>query len=257
MRACLRIFLVSLVFVATGCTYENSVDLPADINNFPPIRTLPKVEAYVGPDAKLVSIEARFVRPDGTLDLEADYKPSLEYTFIQKRKSADDQPVGTGTKSRTYERIEVDVREPGWVHTKEFGGGVNKETTEKHKGMNKKLSFVDGDDWKRRARSPKCDFEKIWSEAREVSSKIPKDAVANITYDSLGYEFTIRDLDVKLYFDTMCKPEDRDTRRERAFEERTGRESARKKAKRRDKEREKRREEREQRMGKHKKSKGR
>jgi hypothetical protein len=51
---------------------------------------------------------------------------------------------------------------------------------------------------------PTCDFARLWSVALERGA--PADAVASIEYNAEGYEFRIQDTDVRLEFDTNCRP---------------------------------------------------
>ncbi len=195
------------------CNYNDSIEPPGDISNFNPTASFPEIQAYAGEDAKLREIKARYVRSDGTMDLEAEYKPSLQYIFVRKSHQDNDKPLGTGTKNRAYEEVEVTVSKPGWVHRSSVGGGgINSESTERNKGMYQEISFTRERDYRETTRAPKCSFAKIWKKARKLET-IDKSAVAVITYDYLGYEFVINDLKVRLFFDKDCKPESAKVRR--------------------------------------------
>ncbi len=195
---------VVVLFLACGlgCTYQESVEPPEDITAFNFTRALPKVEAYAGQDASLVKIEAYYVRSDGTMDLTADYRPRLNYTFVRKRaEGSEDGPIGTGQRQRAYEVIEVEVREPGWLN---INSGGRSNSTERHKGMNRRISESGEDVWKARTPPPKCDVKEVWAKAIK-KVKAPKNAVAIITYERGGYQFSIHDVDINVVFDKKCK----------------------------------------------------
>lgn len=192
-----------LLLLAASCTYGESVEPPESITAFNPTRVLPEVQRYAGANAELVKFEAYFVRSDGTMDFTAEYRPRLTYTFVRKRTTKDTAPIGTGQKGRAYEIIEVEVREPTWIHTSTSSGGVKKETTEHHKGMNRTARDGSESDWKERTSLPACGVEKVWKAARKDAGA-SKDAVATITWDHEGYEFQIDDLDIRARYDGDC-----------------------------------------------------
>jgi hypothetical protein len=200
-RFALTLFIIVL---GTSCNFENSVDPPGDVANFNPTEAYPKVRDYVGKKAKLIEINARYVRSDGTMDLTADYKPSLTYQFVQKSSASENKPVGTGTKGREYEGIEVNVSAPHWVSQSINGRAPQ---SKKNKGMVKRVSSAGKHKWEERAKKPKCSFERIWKKAMKVDkdTKKARDAVAVIDYNKKGYSFVINDLNVRLFFDHKCQ----------------------------------------------------
>jgi hypothetical protein len=50
---------------------------------------------------------------------------------------------------------------------------------------------------------PRCSFATLWEQA--LQDNIPAEAVARITYDESGYEFSISDLDYYAQFDMDCR----------------------------------------------------
>lgn len=176
-----------------------------DPERFDPSQALEAARAFAGPSSELLEFEARFVRSDGTMDLTAAYHPSLEYEFVRPNTNPDEAPVGTGKGDRAFERIDIDVHEPRWVHVQRFGGGCS--GTFKDLGMRRDSSFGGREAYDRRAPVPGCSLAAVWKLAREAK-QIPEGAVAVITYSGAGFEFEISDLDVELWFSPECEPLD-------------------------------------------------
>src|SRR5262249_565115 len=44
-----------------------------DPGHFDPVAALPQVQAFVGAGSELISMQAQYIRPDGTMDLNAQY----------------------------------------------------------------------------------------------------------------------------------------------------------------------------------------
>ena len=110
----LVITLASLVSISCQ-RILNTSDLPGDKKKFEPVAAISKVTEFVESGEPmnafyencgkqyLLGIEARYIKPDGTMDLEADYEPVTIYSFISKtvtgkpkEKPKKEQPSGLG-----------------------------------------------------------------------------------------------------------------------------------------------------------------
>jgi hypothetical protein len=231
-----------------GCAYDGSVKAPGDPRAFDAVAVLAEVTAFAGPGARLVSIEAEYVRSDGTVDTRASYVDRsatfVTYRFIApyagpppppRDKSV---PLGAGPPPATtpeYVGVEVEIVRPHLVHSVHISGGSTSESTDKHRGMRRTDGFwvdttprpvkrdrgLDGrfdfdfDEYYEREITldsvvppPSCSFDMLWSQA--IAHGVPADAVATIRYDRRGYELEIRHTEHALRFDDACRPQPRD-----------------------------------------------
>lgn len=188
---------------------KNSIAVVGDVTVFDPILAIPgQVSDFAGDEVKLISLEAKFVKSDGTMDLTAGYHARADYEFVRvlDEPPADAPPVGAGGSldDLWFEPVRVSVYDPGVVrHITSTGGNFSYSGNYVHKGMEidvgkpvSKLSkpWVD---------MPVCSFGSLWTLA--IGKGAPKDAVATITYDENGYEFVIRDAKIDLLFDENCQ----------------------------------------------------
>ena len=176
--------------------------MPAE--SFDPSKALEAARLYAGPTSKLVEFEAHFVRSDGTMDLTASYNPRLEYQFIRHNPNAEATPVGTGAKDNGFERINVNVHQPGLVSVTSFGGGCERSGTFYDLGMEREVHQGRREDFDGSPATPQCSLAEVWTAARKQAD-IPKEAVAIIEYTRKGYDFRIYDLDVHLRFTPRCE----------------------------------------------------
>ena len=191
---------LSAALLLTACTLQGTADPPMPVENFDPSKALEAARAHAGPSSELLEFEARYVRPDGTMDLTAPYHPSLEYTFI--RRNPDAEPVPAGAPSEAFERIDVTVNEPQWVNVKSTGGCSG---TFRDRGMRRRaIAHGAQYEFDERTAAPSCSLADVWAAARK-QVEIPKDAVAQIEFDRAGYEFRIYDLNVHLRFTASCE----------------------------------------------------
>ncbi|HEX2618955.1 MAG TPA: hypothetical protein VHL11_02380 [Phototrophicaceae bacterium] len=193
--------------IISGVVFEHTWLVPGDSSKFDPVASYEEVRSFAASDAQLVSIDATYVRSDGTLDLNASYKPRVTYDFVRELANppADAPPIGAGGNpdGKWYEDIEVDLYEP-WSHWHVRTG--NSEYDYTNLGMDRDTGStptlkspgftVD---------APACSFKQLWSIALEHGAKV--DAVAIIRYDEDGYNFSISDLSVYLDFDKDCSLE--------------------------------------------------
>lgn len=197
------------LLVLAGCfTADNTAPLPGDARNFDPVAHFAAMAAYAGPDARLVSMRAMFVRTDGTLDLEADYHPYVDAAFVIKATPEDAKaqgPVapGSGFAAGDAIRLQLSVRAPATYHVQSGGS----EWDERHLGMDRRPGGKPGGS-ERFAEPPRCGFAALWSAARQRGA--PDDVVANIDYAADGYTFAANGRDFRMRFAPDCKPVDAD-----------------------------------------------
>ena len=211
--------MLLITFTLFSCSrMENTADIPGDKNAFDPIIALPEVSAFAGDDVVLFSLEAWFIKPTGTIDIDADYKPWIQYNFIKKHtpvKEKDvqsDVPLGTITTSKDNtekaEAISVQIIKP-YTHEVRTADdeGFN---SYKHGGMERSMRVDPFSSWKEVyqtsvvAPAP-LPFSTIWQKAIDLGA--PSDnVVANIKYDSKnGYTFEISQTNYKYKFDLTGK----------------------------------------------------
>jgi hypothetical protein len=194
---------VSPLFIS-GFGLADTRPVPGDSRHFDPIAAYPVIVDYAGGKSNLVSIFALYVRSDGTLDLNASYRPYVTYEFYREMDTppADAPPVGAGgTVSGTwYEPVQIRAYEPGqWRRVS--GGGVG--YTYMNQGMERDTSSPTTNPSDEFVDMPVCSFKQLWDVA--LTKDAPKDAVATIEYDIDGYEFRISDTSISLEFDFDCQ----------------------------------------------------
>ncbi|MBL8147189.1 MAG: hypothetical protein JNL34_12455, partial [Anaerolineae bacterium] len=193
----------------------STTTLPGDANAFDSFAALAAVTAFAGEDAQLAEINAVQVRSDGTQNLNADYdapRPNTDYVFFREIPRPENAPpVGAGgtTDGQWYEPVTVSAYRPGQMsQIRRTGGGMSISTQFINQGLKRQvqdpttnLAFVE--DF---VGPPACTTRQLWNVALEEGA--PVDAVATITYNSDGYEFTIPGAAVFLSFDANCKLQD-------------------------------------------------
>jgi len=198
----------------TGTIIEQTAEIPGDATAFDPIASLPAVQAHAGAAAELLSIEAKFVKSNGTLDLTVTdpYRPRVEYEFFipEQADGKAAPPLGAGGVEGGFynKKVSVDVYEPGqWRHVRTFGGDVSSEYSYQNKGMDRDEGSLVFDN-PRPAPAPACSFGVLWQVAMEKGA--PADALAgiryNLTYDGEPrYEFRIEGSNHKYEFKADCQ----------------------------------------------------
>jgi len=222
---CLAGLVIGFIYIMdyyASVVIEQTAPVPGDAARFDTVASFPAVKAHAGEGVKLISIDAQYVKPDGTMDLYADYKPRVEYQFYRETEPpASAPPVGAGSnpENKWYQRISVDVYRPGQMnHVTSMGGGSNYEYTYTNRGMDRDsddpVSTIPGNE----VPEPKCGFADLWKYAIEKGA--PADAVAGIEYkqqfrrtfaaggtrEYTGYNFRISGTDYNYYFDEECRP---------------------------------------------------
>ncbi|MEO8612122.1 MAG: hypothetical protein ABI690_29765, partial [Chloroflexota bacterium] len=89
---------------------------PGDATHFDPIANFAAIKAYAGVGALLTDFSANYVRSDGTLDLTADYHPSVMLEFVVPTTApANAPPIGAGgsANGQWYIPVDIDIFSPG------------------------------------------------------------------------------------------------------------------------------------------------
>ncbi len=206
-----RILLVLGSLGAAGC-FPGTTLVPGDPYRFDPVARLPEVAAYAGVSAKFLTLVARYVREDGTINLFARYittnfTPAV-YTFVQPQPPSDEPhfPVGAPPTVEGPKVLAVFVGiRSSRAEGGDFGafyGGMFRETGS--------INSIHDDPENRNLREPfdtatpppRCPFANLWATARQRGA--PAGAIAVIAYDPTGYRFRIDGTPFKLDFDTSC-----------------------------------------------------
>ena len=202
------VFFVGVFNFAFGKREHGRVP-PGDASHFDPVASLGAVRAYAGTDSRLVSINARFVRADGTMDLPADYQPSptVEYRFLREIAApATALPVGAGGNAdgRWHEPVRVVVSRPGRFRSvRRIGGPVGGADLQYYsRGMERESDPPSGRALAADVPSPRCSFKRLWDQA--LANGAAASSVAVIEYDRDGYDFRIRDTRFVMTFDPDC-----------------------------------------------------
>jgi hypothetical protein len=186
--------------VVAGCSrggnyVEGTADPPGKVNAFDPSASLHQVANFAGGGARLVSIDARGVRSDGTMDLEAAYYPAVEYAFVHPAGPVDRSkyPVGTRPESKD-ELAVVAVRKSSVVTT------TSSQLIDRGMAITKTSPVTAGDV---PVLEPRCTLAALWSAA--IGRGVPRDAVAHITYERNAYRFEVENTPHTYAFDASCK----------------------------------------------------
>jgi hypothetical protein len=193
--------------LVTGVMGEVMTEGTFEVTNpesFDPFSDLDEVVSGMAlPSARLVSIEATGVRPDGTMDLSAEYTtgPRAKYQFIEPTDEGKEKmpPVGAGRKpDDVWARlVNAEAYRPGQTsHIRKMGGSINAEYWHTNEGVT-----VDPDSPRPQALPdalppPRVSTQEMWEKALSLGA--PKDAVAQVSYDAKGYGFWITGTKISL-----------------------------------------------------------
>jgi hypothetical protein len=189
---------VLLMFLCTfgsalvgGIFFEFMWFAPSDARNYDPIAQFDAVYDRVGRNNLFISMEARYVRSDGTLDLWATYDPRVNYQFMRTTLPINAKPIGAGGNAEGVQynmtRLILDSKNDGF-HLINF--------------------IMDADYWivtqtgYEPAPPPTCPLRDLWATA--LAAGASDLAVATIEYDAEGYDFEIRDTDFRFRFGVEC-----------------------------------------------------
>jgi hypothetical protein len=187
---------------------QNTIAVAGDVTKFDPIVGYNQAAAFAGGGVKLTSLEAKYVKSDGTVDLNASYNPQVDYEFVHELSEppADAPPVGAGGSldDKWYESVTISVHDPGQVmHVTSMGGNFSYSGSYVHKGMERDVGRATSKLNDKLLDPPTCSFADFWKVA--LGKGAQKDAVATISYDEHGYEFEIRDTKIDLVFGNDCQ----------------------------------------------------
>ncbi len=202
----LCVIYVVIPFFENGGGNADTRPVPGDAAHFDPVASYPSVLDYAGAGAQLVSINAYYVRSDGTVELNASYTPApyVTYDFVRKLDKAPPNapPIGAGGANTDpwYEPIEIHLYQPGqWRQVKSSSVSY----TYVNKGMERSVDDAENGLSHPVVPPPNCPFATLWSLA--LTKDAPAEAVAIIQYDADGYNFSISGLSIYLKFGMDCK----------------------------------------------------
>jgi len=195
-------FILAVTLVIISCSEKDSAAIPGNIRKFDPVESYEKVHTFAGEDTGLISIIAYYVKPDGTIDLKADYKPGVYYSFYQYIDEVIEKkggPLGSGIEEDRIEYkseyINVSITEP---HYYTIQINLDEPETKYDPGMNRTNSKSDKEFDGSLIAPPALTFKDIWDRAADMGTPY---AVAVITYDCNGYRFFVKDTDISFQFD--------------------------------------------------------
>jgi hypothetical protein len=188
-----------------GLQPPESIPVPGDAAHFDPITAFDEVQKFAGEGVMLLSMDAVYVRSDGTLDLTAEaYRPTVSYEFVRKMTEppTNAPPVGAGgsVTDEWFEPIEVELSRPGQGYTLRSGGS---EVSYVNQGMERDPGTAVNRLSQETIDAPQCSLAKLWEAA--IAEDAPRDAVATIRYDADGYTFNISDMSISLEFTPDCE----------------------------------------------------
>lgn len=190
------IWLVGFSNVCAGMFGIETYKIAGDVRHFDPYKELPQIRAKVGAGAILKEIDAEYVRSDGTMDLEATYKPppTVEYTFVMPlaKPPADAPPVGAsrGPDDKWYQEVRVSCGHIGQRYTvRRMSGGSSTQFSYTNEGIEIDRHSATSGTIPTDLGDPKVSCAQIWDMALKAGA--PKDAVAIIRLTSSGYDFGI------------------------------------------------------------------
>jgi hypothetical protein len=199
-------FFGTVMFV-TGYLVDQTRLIPGDASRFDPVAAFEAVQQHAWEDAELVSIDAYYIRSDGTLDLNASYNPFVRYDFVRKLDNppADAPPVGAGggagggASGEWYEPVRVEVSRPWHVYNTRSGSS---SSTHLNFGMDRDV-YSPTSSANNPISQPLCSFAELWETA--IAHDAPRDAVAIIQVNAEGYTFIINEMSIVLQFSPSCE----------------------------------------------------
>jgi hypothetical protein len=199
------------IFTYTSVVAEHTWFPPGDPTHFDPIAGFGAIQAHAGAGARLLSFEARYVRPDGSLELTASFSPppTVEYRFARELAGAPPGAppggAGRGADDHWYEPIRVTLSRPWQFRgVSRSAGGVRTRYQYFNLGMARDASRPQAGPRAAFAPPPVCPLRDLWSVALDRGA--PKEAVAVIRYDPAGYSFAIEGTPTRLFFGLDCAP---------------------------------------------------
>jgi hypothetical protein len=189
---------------------EETYPIAGNPTRFDPFAAIPDIKSKLGSDAILLEMDASSVRSDGTLDLKAQYKPAptATYRFRVPIKEApkDAPPIGAGRKPGDIwiQDVTVRVYEPGMRrHVTRVSGGSRSSYSYTNEGMDMDRSDPQMGSLEGALPDPKITTKEMWDFA--ISKGADKAAVARVSFEDDGYEFTISELKYHIRWDADGK----------------------------------------------------
>jgi hypothetical protein len=201
--------IVGLAVGAPYCStqmFDLSRPVPGDAHHYKPLAYLKDVAAYAGPGARVTEIDASGMRFDGTIDLNADYKPHITYEFEVPSHGDPTKPIGAGgIAGAAKQTISVRMWEPGQTRTRtSTAGGCKDNVTYRHLGMERSEGSPQAGAVDANSPVPHCDPVKLWDELRRRGA--PSNAVAFFSWDADDQrsELRIDGTEHRVVFDERC-----------------------------------------------------
>lgn len=210
--------MIVFAFFVCGCdSAENTVPVPGRSDAFDPVGSLPAVASFAGEEMLLIELYAQYVRPDGTLNLQAEYGPNVRYEFFGPGKPASitpeprkpDTPLGVRQKDGPKEQapywayVSVYIENPHWEEYTLNGEDV----TEWYAGMRKAQgsSLQDITEIEKlkgvyRGLPAVLPLDSVWKRAIEAGAPMDN-VVATIQFKDGTYHFIIDGTTFEYYFD--------------------------------------------------------
>ncbi len=194
----------------SGAPIKQTHVIAGDPSHFNPYKSLAEAQAFAAKDAQLTSIEADFVRADGTMDLTAPYSPGPHtiYKFVhQIGPPTNAPPVGAGgnVSGIWYEPVTITAYQPG---KRESIFESNGSSSTSYQFVNNGYSRETDDPISKLSdpilAAPQCDLAQLWKVAI-TTRDAPSNAVATIEYTTNGYDFSISGTNVSMTFDMNCQ----------------------------------------------------
>jgi len=179
--------------------------VPGDASNFDPTADFEAIQTFAGDDVRFIEMTVNYIRPDGTMDLNASYRPSVDYVFVRR---SDDQPTdvpvgapGHRGDEPQYEYVIVEINQPFRGISVTTNGSTSSYVD---LGMSRSTrdvaASIELPEW---VAPPTCSIEQLWQVAKSYDAP-DENAVAVIEYTHEGYHFMIRDVKVDLKFTEDC-----------------------------------------------------
>src|SRR5258708_31770528 len=196
MAACVG--LITALSYFQGYVVKGTRPIPGDVAKYDPIASYPQIVQFAGGNPKLLSIDMKFVKADGTLDLTADYGAEVYYYFahVLDRSPTNASPLGAGgNPGGTYaEAITVHLVKPGMRNYRRdnyYDYAISSLTLS---ASPLTQTILD---------PPSCPLKQLWDAA--IKHDAPANSVAHIEYGDYGYTFSIEGTQIHLEFDPNCQ----------------------------------------------------
>ncbi len=190
--------LITALAYFQGYVVKGTRPIPGDAAKYDPIASYPQIVQFAGSNLKLLSVDMKDVKADGTLDLTADYGAEVYYYFAHVLDNSPTKaaPLGAGGNpgGTEAEGITVHLGKPGmknYSRDNYYDYGMSSLTLS---ASPLTQTIVD---------PPGCSLKQLWETA--IKQDAPATAVAHIEYGSYGYTFSIDGTPLNLQFDPNCQ----------------------------------------------------